>query len=228
MSRFSDFLRQAKNTSCSVVVVAAGASTRMGEDKLFMDLSGMPVLARTLTALNSCGCVDEIVVVTRLESLEKTAALCREYRITKAGKVIVGGATRTESALAGLVQIRRNAKYVLIHDGARPLVTEDIVYDAMHSAALYKCAAPAVPVTDTVKETDCDTVVRTLNRSLIPHASASAPTISRTLPIFGSRRSTGASRRRRFAISWAGWSGSRSAASPSSHPLQRRRRYESQ
>ena len=70
MSRFSDFLRQAKNTSCSVVVVAAGASTRMGEDKLFMDLSGMPVLARTLTALNRCGCVDEIVVVTRLESLE--------------------------------------------------------------------------------------------------------------------------------------------------------------
>ena len=167
MSRFSDFLRQAKNTSCSVVVVAAGASTRMGEDKLFMDLSGMPVLARTLTALNRCGCVDEIVVVTRLESLEKTAALCREYRITKAGKVIVGGATRTESALAGLVQIRRNAKYVLIHDGARPLVTEDIVYDAMHNAALYNCAAAAVPVTDTVKEADCDTVVRTLNRSTL-------------------------------------------------------------
>ena len=167
MSRFSDFLRRAKNTSCSVVVVAAGASTRMGEDKLFMDLAGKPVLARTLTALNACSCVDEIVVVTRLESLEKVAALCREYRVDKVGKVVVGGASRTESALAGLVQIRRNAKYVLIHDGARPLVTEEIVYDAMHSAALYKCAAPAVPVTDTVKETDHDTVVRTLNRSAL-------------------------------------------------------------
>ena len=95
MSRFSDFLRRAKNTSCSVVVVAAGASTRMGEDKLFMDLAGMPVLARTLTALNNCGCVDEIVVVTRLESLEKVAALCREYRITKTEKVVVGGAVLT-------------------------------------------------------------------------------------------------------------------------------------
>ena len=61
MSRFSDFLRRAKNTSCNVVVVAAGASTRMGEDKLFMDLAGKPVLARTLTALNACNCVDEIV-----------------------------------------------------------------------------------------------------------------------------------------------------------------------
>ena len=101
MSRFSDFLRRAKNTSCSVVVVAAGASTRMGEDKLFMDLAGKPVLARTLTALNACSCVDEIVVVTRLESLEKVAALCREYRVDKVGKVVVGGASRTESALAG-------------------------------------------------------------------------------------------------------------------------------
>ena len=139
----------------------------MGEDKLFMDLAGKPVLARTLTALNACSCVEEIIVVTRLESLEKVAALCHEYRVDKVGKVVVGGASRTESALAGLVQIRRNAKYVLIHDGARPLVTEEIVYDAMHSAALYKCAAPAVPVTDTVKETDHDTVVRTLNRSAL-------------------------------------------------------------
>lgn len=167
MSRFSDFFRRAKNTSCSVVVVAAGASTRMGEDKLFMDLAGKPVLARTLAVLNTCDCVDEIVVVTRLESLEKVAALCREYRIHKVEKVVVGGATRTESALAGLVQIRRSAKYVLIHDGARPLVTEDIVRDALHGAALYKCAAPAVPVTDTVKEADHNTVVRTLDRSAL-------------------------------------------------------------
>ena len=58
----------------------------MGEDKLFMDLAGKPVLARTLTALNACSCVDEIVVVTRLESLEKVAALCREYRVDKVGR----------------------------------------------------------------------------------------------------------------------------------------------
>ena len=167
MSRISAFLRRAKNTTCSVVVVAAGSSTRMGEDKLFMDLAGMPVLARTLKALNACACVDEIVVVTRLESLEKVAALCRDYHITKAAKVVVGGATRSESALAGLVQIRRDAKYALIHDGARPLVTEEIVYDALHNAALYKCAAPAVPVTDTVKEADHGTVVRTLDRSAL-------------------------------------------------------------
>ena len=167
MSRFSDFLRRAKHTTCSVVVVAAGSSTRMGEDKLFMDLAGKPVLARTLAALDACAFVDEIVLVTRMESLEKAAKLCRDYSIQKVRKVVVGGATRTESALAGLMQIRRSAKYVLIHDGARPLVTEDIVYDAMHSAALYRCAAPAVPVTDTVKEKNNDTVVRTLDRSAL-------------------------------------------------------------
>ena len=167
MSRFSDFLRQAKNTLCSVVVVAAGASTRMGEDKLFMDLSGMPVLARTLTALNRCGCVDEIVVVTRLESLEKTAALCREYRITKAGKVIVGGATRTESALAGLVQIRRNAKYVLIHDGARPLITTRDIDRVLNEAAEYGAAIAAAPVTDTIKLCREGVVAATPDRSTL-------------------------------------------------------------
>ena len=167
MSRFSDFLRRAKNTSCSVVVVAAGASTRMGEDKLFMDLAGMPVLARTLTALNSCACVDEIVVVTRLESLEKVAALCREYRITKVGKVVVGGTTRTESALAGLVQIRRSAKYVLIHDGARPLVTDEVICRTVSKAKKFAAAAPAVRVKDTIKVSTSGAVDETPDRSTL-------------------------------------------------------------
>ena len=168
MSRFSDFLRRAKNTSCSVVVVAAGASTRMGEDKLFMDLAGKPVLARTLAALNTCDCVDEIVVVTRLESLEKVAALCREYRIHKVEKVVVGGATRTESALAGLVQIRRSAKYVLIHDGARPLISSDAIDDTVRAAKEYSAAATGVYVKDTIKVVDKDGfVVNTPDRSTL-------------------------------------------------------------
>lgn len=165
MKKIADFIRRVNPSTASMVVVAAGSSRRMGEDKLFMDLAGMPVLARTLTVLNGCRCIDEIVVVTRLESLEKVAKLCKDYHIDKVQKVVVGGATRNASALAGLTQIRRNAKYVMIHDGARPLVTEEIVRDALHNAILHQCAAPAVPVTDTVKEQSNDTVVRTLERS---------------------------------------------------------------
>ena len=165
MSKMADLIRRLKNTTCSVVVVAAGSSTRMGTDKLYLDLNGIPVLARTLLAFEQCDFVDEIVLVTRQENLDKAAALCREYGIHKVEKVIIGGKTRNESALAGLSSIQRGAKLVLIHDGARPLVTEQIIYGAMHAAALYKCAAPAVAVTDTVKEKRGDVVERTLDRN---------------------------------------------------------------
>ena len=165
MTKLADGLRKWKNTRCSVVVVAGGSSRRMGEDKLMMDLGGMPVLARTLTALNACSCVEEIVLVAREDALEPFARLCKDYGIGKVTKVVVGGPTRNASALAGLTQIKRDAKLVLIHDGARPLVTEKVVQDVMHAAAIYKCAAPAVPVNDTVKETQGDAVVRTLERS---------------------------------------------------------------
>ena len=165
MKKISDAIRKAKNTTCSVVVVAAGSSARMGEDKLFMDLCGKPVLEHTLRALSDCGCVEEIVLVTREEILEKAAELCHNNRFEKVTKVVIGGKNRNESALAGLSEIRRDAKLVLIHDGARPLVTEELVQDVMHTAALFKCAAPAVPLNDTVKETEGESVIRTLDRS---------------------------------------------------------------
>ncbi len=165
MSKLADTIRKIKKTSCSVVVVAAGSSVRMGEDKLFMDLEGKPVLAWTLQAIDQCDFVDEIVLVSREDRLEDAAKLCKDYHIGKVHKVIIGGKSRTESALAGVSSISRDAKLVLIHDGARPLVTEDVIYDAMHMAAMFKCAAPATPVTDTVKETDGDVVVRTPDRS---------------------------------------------------------------
>ena len=165
MKRVSDTIRKLKNTRCSVVVVAAGSSTRMGEDKLFMDLCGAPVLEHTLRALSACSCVEEIVLVTREEILEKAADLCYDLKLAKVTKVVIGGKNRNESALAGLSEIRRDAKIVLIHDGARPLVTEEVVQDAMHTAALFKCAAPAIPLTDTVKEAEGEKVLRTLDRS---------------------------------------------------------------
>lgn len=165
MCKLSDFIREKKATSCSAVVVAAGSSTRMGEDKLFLNLGGMPVLARTLLALNACSCVDEIVLVARADCLEKAAKLCRDYGIIKAQKVVCGGRNRNESALSGLSEIKRGAKIAIIHDGARPFVTEEIVREAVHTAALFKCAAPAVPVTDTVKIAENGIVSQTLDRS---------------------------------------------------------------
>ena len=164
MSKLAEAIRKAKNTNCSAIVLAAGSSTRMGEDKMNMMLGRMPVLARTLRAINACECVTEIIVVTRFDRLEEIAKLCRDHGIIKCKKVVKGGATRNESALAGLMQIDRRAKLVMIHDGARPLVTEEVVWGAVHGAALYKCAAPAVPVTDTIKRHEDNKVLETLRR----------------------------------------------------------------
>ena len=83
MSSLSDFIRKAHHSFCSVVVVAAGNSVRMGRDKLFLPLEGVPVLARTLTALNNCNAVDEIIVVTQEEKLDVVGAMRSEYSLDK-------------------------------------------------------------------------------------------------------------------------------------------------
>ena len=129
---------------CSAVIVAAGSSQRMGSDKLLHNLGIMPVLARTLLAFQDCELVDEIVVVTRMEKIVEVAGLCKKYRIDKASKVISGGATRMESALAGVSEVKKRARLIAIHDGARPLVSVDLIEKTVRAAAEYKAAVPAV------------------------------------------------------------------------------------
>lgn len=165
MSKLSDWIRKKKHSMCSAVVVAAGSSVRMGEDKMKIPLCNIPVLARTLRTLQRSDYVQEIVVVTREDKLEETAKLCRDHGITKAKKVVRGGKNRTESALAGVTAVDPAAGLVMIHDGARPLVTEKVIAETVHMAALHRCAAPAVPVTDTVKLREGNTVKSTLPRS---------------------------------------------------------------
>jgi 2-C-methyl-D-erythritol 4-phosphate cytidylyltransferase len=165
MSMFTGLFHKKERIGCSAVVAAAGSSSRMGGDKLFMDLGGVSVLARTLLALQVCACVEEIVVVTREEKILEVAELCRACGIDKATKILCGGMTRMESVLAGLSEINPDARLVAIHDGARPLVTEEIIREAVHTASVYQCAAPAVPVTDTLKRAENNIVCETLDRS---------------------------------------------------------------
>ena len=156
--------KEEKRPFCSAVVVAAGASERMGTDKLMLDLGGMPVLARTLKALQACTCIDEIVVVTQPEKIVPVAKLCKEYGITLATKILSGGATRAESALIGLSEISSEAALAAIHDGARPLVTPAVVSAAVEAASRCLAAAPAVPVKDTVKIAENGVVAETPDR----------------------------------------------------------------
>ncbi len=160
--------KKEKTPHCSAVIVAAGSSQRMGSDKLLHNLGIMPVLARTLLAFQDCDLVDEIVVVTRMEKLEEVAELCKKYRIEKASKVICGGATRMESALAGVSEVKEKAKLIAIHDGARPLVSVELIENTVRAAAKYKAAVPAIKSVDTLKlAEDGETVTGSLDRELV-------------------------------------------------------------
>lgn len=140
--------------SCSAVIVAAGSSQRMGSDKLFTDLAGIPVLVRTISAFQRSELVEEIVVVTREEKLGQVADWCKENRFDKVTKIIAGGKTRMESALAGVSEVRSGAKLIAIHDGARPLVTQELIARTVMAAHDHLSAVPVIPSTDTLKVVD--------------------------------------------------------------------------
>lgn len=167
MRSISDKIRNSHRHFCSCVVVAAGSSTRMGEDKLAMELLGRSVLAETLCTLNACETIDELIVVTRAEKLDAVAALRDAHGITKLTKLVIGGATRTESALRGVSETSSRATVIAIHDAARPLVTPEIVADAVHNAVIYLAAAPAVPVKDTLKMAKDGVVTQTPDRAAL-------------------------------------------------------------
>ncbi len=151
MSRVSDALRKIRHNFCTAVVVAAGSSTRMQQDKLLLEVDGKSVIQRSLEALNSSPAIDEIIIVTRPERLEEMALVAQSAGIDKLSKVVIGGATRTESALAGVSEADKKAKVICIHDAARPFVTHEIIDECVHQAVLYYASCPVIPVKDTIR-----------------------------------------------------------------------------
>ena len=151
---------------CSAVIVAAGSARRMeGIDKILAPLGELPVLVHTLYAFQDCPAFDEVVVVTREDLLVEVSRLCKEYRLDKVTKVVVGGAERIHSVRAGLLEVHPEAGLIAIHDGARPLVTREVLEEAVARAWTTGAAAPAIPVTDTIKREENGQTVETVDRS---------------------------------------------------------------
>lgn len=146
-----------------VVIVAAGSSSRMGGvDKMFANLFGIPVIARTMLAFERNKNVSEIIVVTKEESIDEISKLAKTYMITKLTSVIKGGKTRLDSVEKGLSCINE-AKGVMVHDGARPFVSDALITEMAISAEKYDCSVCAVKVKDTIKLQKADSVT-TLSR----------------------------------------------------------------
>lgn len=150
--------------SCSVVVAAAGASTRMGFDKVLADVGGLPVIVRCLKCFQQVAAVNEVVVVTRADLVPEVARLCQEYGLTKVTKVVRGGENRTQSVRLGTLECASRARLIAVHDGARPFVTPQVIEAVIAQAAVSGAAAPAVPVKDTIKAAHDGIVEQTLER----------------------------------------------------------------
>jgi 2-C-methyl-D-erythritol 4-phosphate cytidylyltransferase len=138
----------------SAIIVAAGESRRMnGIDKVLAPLAGKPVLSHVLAAFDSCKSVDHIVLVVNQKSLKACRQLIAEEKISTPIDVCVGGKRRQDSVAAGLKQLK-DCEWVIIHDGARPLVTKELIEEGLKAAQETGAAVAAVPVTDTIKVAD--------------------------------------------------------------------------
>ena len=148
---------------CGAVIVAAGSASRMGGiDKVMAPLKGELMICRTVRTFQSCDAIKEIVIVTREDLIVPISDLCREFPKVKA--VVVGGKSRQESVSMGLNALSDKVKLAAIHDGARPLVSWQLIDLVVRMAHNYGAAAPAIPVKDTVKVVEGGIVKQTPER----------------------------------------------------------------
>ena len=153
--------RRGSHPYCAALVPAAGRSRRMGgTDKLTALLGGEPVLHRTLWALDNARLVDEIVVAASPDRLEEIAALCVRAGVKKPLRVVEGGESRAQSVLMAALAASDRCELLAVHDGARPLIRGEQVDDMVRLGQKTYAAAPALPVTDTVKVADTAGVVQ--------------------------------------------------------------------
>ena len=151
---------------CGAVIVAAGNASRMGGiDKVMAELGGEPMILRTVRTFNECDAIKEIIVVTRPDLIVPISNLCAGFDKVKA--VVAGGASRQESVELGLNGLSDKVKLAAIQDGARPLVTWQVIDRVVRAANTYAAAAPAIPVKDTIKVVNGGIVKETPDRKTL-------------------------------------------------------------
>lgn len=151
---------------CGAVIVAAGSASRMGGiDKVMAPLGGEPMILRTVRAFEDCEAVKEIVIVTREDLMGPIAEQCSGF--TKIRSVVQGGSSRQESVKLGLLAFSKEVRLAAVHDGARPLVSGELIDKVIRAAHSYGAAAPAIPVKDTIKVFEGGFIAATPDRSTL-------------------------------------------------------------
>ena len=150
----------------SAVIVAAGKSTRMeGVDKIFAPLGGEPLLVSSVKVFEKCGRISEIILVLSEENCAQGKLVCEMHGFKKVKAIVPGGKERSESSYIGVQAADKNSKYIIIHDGARPFVTEQMIVDSLDAAVKRGAAAVGVPVTSTIKKVKDGLISDTVDRS---------------------------------------------------------------
>jgi len=158
-------------SNVAAIIPAAGSGTRMGLDhpKQFHSLAGFPILVHTVRKFVKAGCVDSIVVVVPADRVDSTKDLLQEYYLfDSAITVVAGGKRRQDSVKCGLDSLSADVDVVLVHDGARPLVTTDVILRCALAAEKSGAAIAAVPVKDTLKKGDAENrIIETVDRETL-------------------------------------------------------------
>lgn len=153
----------------AVIIVAAGSSRRMqGQNKLWTPLAGRITLARTIDVFEASPLINTIVLVINAERLEDTSNLCHNEPWHKIAAIVAGGIRRQDSVRIGLDTLATaepSCRWVMIHDGARPLISPAVLEAGFIKAQEHQAAIAAVPVKDTIKQVEHGQIGATLDRS---------------------------------------------------------------
>lgn len=157
--------------SAGAIIVAAGSSRRMaGVDKLWIDLGGQPLLARTIAAIAATPGLVQLIVVGSPELLRRAGEHVQEVPWSRVDRWVTGGPTRQDSVYRGLQALDR-CDLVLVHDGARPLITPALTERGIAAALAHGAVIAATPVTDTIKVVNVSgAITATLDRGALQAA----------------------------------------------------------
>ena len=151
---------------CGAVIVAAGSASRMGGiDKVMAPLKGEPMIVHTVRAFEVCDAIAEIVIVTRPDLILPITNLTSGFK--KVTAVVAGGSSRQESVSLGMNALSDKCELAAIQDGARPLVTWQLIDRVVRAAHAYHAAIPVIPVKDTIKVCNSALVVSTPDRATL-------------------------------------------------------------
>lgn len=157
----------------SAIIVAAGIGARFGSKtpKQFIQLNGKPLIIHTLQRFDDCPEINEIILVLSSKETSGFLKLAKVYPFKKLSKIVSGGATRAESVIKGFQSIlRQTSNIVVIHDGARPLVSIDEISQTVAKAQETGAACLVGSVTDTIKKVQNGEIIETIDRNILRRA----------------------------------------------------------